>query len=74
MLAHLLHSDTVEEASEAGPLMVKMSLERPNIRPQRIGNPGEARPTFGHEQSDRLFDFPSNSPIARVDGRTNHLA
>ena len=71
MLAHLLHSDTVKEIAEARPLTVKVPLEGPDIRPHRISNPSESRPAFGHEQPDRLFDFPDDSPFARVDGRSN---
>ena len=43
MLAHLLHSDTVEKVAEARPLAVQVPLEGPDTRPQRIGHPGKAR-------------------------------
>ena len=74
MFVHLLHSDTVEKVAKARPLAVQAPLEGPDIHAQRISNPGEARPASGHEQSDRLFDFPGYSPFARVDGRTNELS
>ena len=66
MLTHLLRPNTVEKVAEARPLTIQVSLEGADTHPQRIGHPGKVRSPERHEQPDRLLDFVSRSPFARV--------